>query len=170
MLTMLQAVYYARNGNPDRAYQIFVNLIQDARVPRQTLAFSYHALILFGPSRSMSQINLDHCRAVAQTLIDEKVRDSLIISLDDLQIEVDQMEEGIWRSMIWRSRDMEEQALSTTVKQEERSSVATEMQRADETDGAATALPDDDRSSPPFSAPGIEAEVDFVAKNHVYEV
>jgi len=154
---MLPAVYHARNGNPNRAYQIFFNLTQDARVPRQTLAFSYHALILFGPSPSMSQINLDHCRAVAQTLTNEKVRDSLNTTLDRLQLKVNVMKAELLSNM------EEEEASSTTIKQEEQSSDVNEMKRADETDGPARPELDGGTSSSPGLEADIEAEVSLVA-------
>lgn len=68
------------------------------------------------------------------------------------------------------SSNMNEEALSTTVKQEEQSSVVTEIKRADETEGATTARPEDGISSPIFSATVIEAEGHFVAKNEVNDV
>ena len=47
----------------------------------------------------MSQINLDHCRAVAQTLADETVRDSLSATLDRLQIKVNVMKAELSSNM-----------------------------------------------------------------------
>jgi len=107
----------------------------------------------------MSQVNLDNCREVTQTLIDEKVRDKMNATLDRLQIKVNVMKDELASEAA--------EASSTIVDQEEQNNDHDGLKRADKVDSVATAWLDDGMSSPPFSATDIEAEVNIVTKNDV---
>ena len=70
-------------------------MTQDAWTPRQILAYSYHALALFGPSLGTSQVNLDQSRTIAQDLQDQDVKRTLLARLDILQEELNEKSQDV---------------------------------------------------------------------------
>jgi hypothetical protein len=84
-----KATHHFDTGSLNTARRIFLQLTQDALTPRQILAHSYSALVIFGPSVPMAQINLDNSRAIAQELQNQDVKNALIARLDRLQVKID---------------------------------------------------------------------------------
>jgi len=96
----------------------------------------------------MSQLNLDNCRKVVQTLVTEKVKSELNVIMDRLQIEVNVMTEEL-------SYKLKERLARVSI----RSSEDTELDSDDRMDTVANIWPEDGISSPSYSANTIEPEV-----------